>query len=264
MDKRVSLIYCTCDKYESLWANFFYLWKKYWPSFNSQVIFNTESKSFSYTDIKITRPSFSKRELTWSERLYESLESVRTPYVIITLDDFYLKSPVDVNTIEFCVNQMDNDENIKLFTFASQPGKNKPCEFSEYFEERARFATYRINAQIGLWRVSYLKSIIRKYENPWEFELNGSFRSSLYSGKLYALKKNAPLVFDYDWGFLIVRGKINREVADYFETNENITFDDSFLAIDLDQYRDLGKNKKLRIWRLLKYLFRMIISLFRN
>ena len=262
MDKRVSLIYCTCDKYESLWAIFFYLWKKYWPSFASQVIFNSESKEFSYSDINFLRPSFSKHDLTWSERLYECLEAVQSPYVIITLDDFYLKSPVDVDTLQFCVNQMDRDENIKLFTFASQPGNNKACEFSECFEERARFATYRINAQIGLWRVSYLRSIIRKSENPWEFELNGSFRSCFYPGKLYSLKKSAPLVFDYDWGFLIIRGKLNREVANYFLKDSQIVFDESFTDIDMNAYRALGENKRGRFLRMLKYLFKMIMSLF--
>lgn len=28
------------------------------------------------------------------------------------------------------------------------------------------------------WRVDYLKSILRTYENPWQFEISGSFRSA--------------------------------------------------------------------------------------
>lgn len=264
MNQKISLIYCTCDRYEGLWANFFKLWKKYWPSFNSQVILNTESKHFEYEGLDIIRPNFTKTDPTWSERLLESLKKVKTPYVILTLDDFYLKSSVDVGVLEMCIEKMDEDPDIKLFTFAPQPGDNSPCEFSDCFEKRARFATYRINAQLALWRVSYLMKIIKRYETPWEFELNGTFRSILYGGKLYSLKKNAPLVFDYDWGFLIVRGQLNKEVADYFVNTENIVFDDSFGYIDMDAYRALGSNGSGRALRMFKYLFKMVISLFRK
>ena len=71
-------------------------------------------------------------------------------------------------------------------------------------------------------------------------------------------------MFDYDWGFLIVRGQINREVADYFIKNEQLSFDDSFNDIDMDKYRALGQNRKGRIFRMIKYLAKMVISVFRK
>ena len=264
MNNKISVIYCTCDKYERLWAGFFGLWCKYWPDFDASIIINTESKSFSFPGLDIKRPNVEIMGATWSERLYASLESVDTPYVLLTLDDFYIKNPVDTDTLGMCIKQLDVDPNAMLFTFGWQPGKNKACAFSDKFEERARFAPYRVNAQIALWRVSYLKRIIKLYENPWQFELNGSFRSSLYGGKLYSLKKDAPLVFDYDWGFLIVRGQLNREVADYFEQNENIRFGDSISEIDIAAYRKRGEKRNGFKLRKLRYLVEMIISLFRQ
>ena len=264
MNAKVSLIYNTCDRYECLWEGFFRLWKKYWPSFDAQVIFNTETKSFSYEDYNIVRPPFKMIKLTWSERLYESLNMVKTPYVLFTLDDFYIKAPVDTKTLDLCIEQMDKDESIKLFTMGWQPGNNTPCVFSDMFEKRARFAPYRVNAQIALWRVSYLKKIIKRYEKPWEFELNGSFRSSILGGHLFSLKKDAPLVFDYDWGFLVVRGELNKEISDYFEIKEGIGFDSTFSYIDMDAYRALGERRKGSVFRKLKYLWKMIVSLFRR
>ena len=264
MNTQISLLYSTCDRYECLWNGFFRLWEKYWPDFDSKVILNTESKSFSFGKYNIVRPSFSKLNLTWSERIYESLLLVDTPYVLFTLDDFYIKSPVDVNTINMCIEQMNKDKSINLFTFGWQPGKNKACDFSDKFELRGRFAPYRVNAQIALWRVTYLKKIIKLYENPWEFELNGSFRSSIYGGKLYSLKKNTPLVFDYDWGFLVVRGQLNKEVSDYFSTKEKMEFDSTFSYIDMDAYRALGQQRSGNQLRKLRYLWRMIISLFKK
>lgn len=264
MNNKISLIYSTCDRYECLWEGFFKLWEKYWPTFDAQIILNTETKSFSYGIYDIVRPYFDEDNLTWSERLYKSLEVVTTPYILFTLDDFYLKSPVDVQTLDMCIEKMDMDDSIKLFTFGWQPGNNTPCTFSDYFEKRARFAPYRVNAQIALWRVTYLKKIIKCYENPWEFELNGSFRSSLIGGKLFSLKKNAPLVFDYDWGFLVIRGQLNKEVADYFVNKEGIEFDHTFTYINIDAYQALSNQRRGNKRKKLKYLWKMIVSLFRK
>lgn len=36
------------------------------------------------------------------------------------------------------------------------------------------------------------------------------------------MKKDTPLVFDYDYGFLIIRGGVNKKIADYFENKEGI------------------------------------------
>lgn len=265
MTNKISLIFNTCDKYECLWNGFFTLWNKYWPGFDAPIILNTETKEFAFANYSIKRPVFVKETPTWSERLYASLKSVETPYVLLALDDFYLKSPVDTETLNMCIAQMDKDESVKLFTFGWQPGKNRQCEFSDdRFEERGRFAPYRVNAQIALWRVSYLLKIIKLYENPWEFELNGSFRSSIYGGRLFSLKKNAPLVFDYDWGFLIVRGKLNREVSEYFVKNEGIKFDSTFDYIDMDAYRALGVAHSGCLLRKFRYLEKMIASLFKH
>ncbi len=261
MNNKISLIYCTCDKYESLWNGFFSLWQKYWPEFNAPIILNTEEKEFSFGRYSFQRPIFPKMNPTWSERLFASLESVNTPYVIVCLDDFYLKSKVDTETLRMCVERMDADKTVDLFTFGCQPGRNRQCTFSKKFEKRGRFAPYRINAQIGLWRVSYLKKIIKLYENPWEFELNGSFRSSLMGGGIYSLKKHTTLVFDYDWGFLIVRGRLNRKVANYFEENENIKFSSSFLDLDLEAYQSMAKKKNPL--RYVKYLAKMVASIFK-
>lgn len=264
MTNKISLIFNTCDKYESLWSGFFLLWNRYWPNFDAPIILNTETKNFSFANYIIKRPVFIQESPTWSERLYASLKQVDTPYVLLVLDDFYLKSPVDTETLDMCIAQMDKDESIKLFTFGWQPGKNKQCDFNDRFEERGAFAPYRVNAQIALWRVSYLQKIIKLYENPWEFELNGSFRSSIYGGRLFSLKKGAPLVFDYDWGFLIIRGQINRDVADYFEKNEGLSFSPSFRPIDIAEYNALSAEKSKKPARYLKYFSEMVLSLFKK
>lgn len=261
MLEKLSIIYNTCDKYESLWPGFFALWDKYWPECNNKIILNTEEKDFRFGSLNIQRPTNMDKTCSWSQRLLYSLENIETPYVLLVLDDFYIKSKVRLEVLEDCIRRMDADKNVQLFTFAWQPGPNVVEENADIFERRGRWARYKVNAQIGLWRVSYLKRIIRKTENPWQFELNGSFRSGVFGGKCYSLKKEAPLVFDYDWGFLIVRGKVNRKITSYFEKNEKLEFNLPFEDFDESQYCPSLRNK---ITRYLKYGLDMVTSLFRR
>lgn len=259
--EKISIIYNTCDNYECLWPGFFQLWNKYWPGCKNDIILNTETKYYNNENLNIRRPEIESKNCSWSQRLINALDIVNTPYVLLVLDDFYIKSPIKLNKIEECVERMEEDTQIGLFTFAWEPGPNFVDKYDSNFEKRGRFARYRINAQIGLWRVSYLRKIINRFENPWQFELNGSFRSSLYKEKIYSLKKGAPLIFDYDWGFLIIRGKINTKIASYFVNEEKIAMD---LPFETFVEEDYTSPKGLRFFRIIRYAVDMIFSLFRK
>jgi len=257
--KDLTLICSTCDEYSSLWPGFFTLLKRYWPDFDCDVILNTESKKFTFEGFNILTPHQNKFNLSWSMRLLKSLEEVKTEYVLLMLDDFYLKSFVNTTEITHCLEIMTKNDSIKSFVFAWQPGPNKSSRFNSY-EQRGRFAPYRVNAQIGIWSVKYLKKIIREKETPWQFEVNGSFRSSILGGKLFSIKKNEIKVFDYDYGFLVIKGKLNKKIVDYFSQIEKINFDLNFdYYIDSDE--KILVNSQFRWLKYIKYAYQMIISL---
>ena len=248
MRNHCSIIYNTCDKYECLWDGFFTLLDKYWANCDLKIILNTEKKVFSYGELSIERHIFFNAGVSWSQRIINSLNSVHTPYVIMILDDFWLKAPVDVQEIQRCINLMENDRKIQCINFAPQPAPNKQYRNEQRYEKRGRLAQYRINAQIALWRVDYLKNIMRSYENPWQFELSGSFRSVLHGGTLLSIKRGERSPFIYDYGFLIVRGMINKELAEYFAKNEGINVEFPFKEYNAEEYYDNKSGKFLRVY----------------
>lgn len=261
MRDMLSIIYNTCDKYECLWNGFFRLLDKYWNCQDIKIIFNSELKEFAYGKFNIERPKGANTNVSWSQRVINSLTSVSTPYVIMMLDDFYLKAPVDTAEIYRCIELMEKDRNIKGITYAPQPEPSKPYRDEKRYVQRGRFAPYRINAQISLWRVDYLMDIMRSYESPWQFELSGSFRSSIKGGTLLSIKQGERAPFVYDCGFLIVRGMINRELATYFEKNEGLEFEFPFKEYNSEEYYD---NKKGKSKRILVYARDAVASLFKK
>ena len=125
--EKVTIIYNTCDKYECLWDGFFTLLERYWEGVeNYTIIFNTESKNYSFNKLKIKGTQKVPSSTPWSKRLLNSLTSVKTPYVLMMLDDFYLKSSVDIGVLYKDVSILEKNKDIKCITYAWQPGPNKP------------------------------------------------------------------------------------------------------------------------------------------
>lgn len=261
MRNKCSIIYNTCDKYEYLWDGFFHLLDKYWSNCDMKIIFNTEHKDFAYGQFRIERPMNTNTGVSWSQRIINSLNSVSTPYVIMILDDFWLKASVDTNEIQRCIDVMENDRKLHCINFAPQPAPNKKYRNEQKYEKRGRCAAYRINAQIALWRVDYLKSIMRSYENPWQFELSGSFRSMIKGGTFLSIKQGERSPFVYDYGFLIVRGMYNKELAEYFREKEGLKVDFPLKEYNAKEYYD---NKNGKFGRLLGYFKDAVISLWKK
>lgn len=258
----LSIIYMSCDRYKSLWRGFFTLLDRYWPECDLNIILDSESEHFSYGRLNISEPLFCGNGVPWSSRLLMSLEKAETPFVLLMMDDFYIKSPVDIHEIEKCVRRMKENSKVKGFVLTSEPGPNKSVSKYDRFEQRGRFATYRITAAMGIWRVDYLKKIIRRTESPWQFEINGSFRSSIYGGILYSKKEDTAPIVDTDHGFLVIRGKQNRELVDYFNKVEDLNLNLDFDFIENGNI--VIKKNMAHYLRLVKYLFSMVWSLFKK
>ena len=95
MNTNVSVVFCTCDKYEDLWDNFFRLFKKYWPEFDGEIVFNTDTKRYAVDGLHIVYSETPHESFAWSNMLAHCLKACTYDKVLIVLDDFYLKAPVD-------------------------------------------------------------------------------------------------------------------------------------------------------------------------
>lgn len=224
INDKVSMIFCTCDAYADLWENFFVLLKKYWPEFDGEIILNTESKVFQYEGYAISQPLNCGKQLSWSERLSLSLRRAQNPYVLIMLEDFYLKAPVNHKRFIETLEYMKAHSDVASITYLREPGASRVQKELPGFCVRKQFCLYKLTAHITLYRKEYLLSLLKKGESAWEFEVNGTFRSWFRWGKTLCPPDNRSAIFPYDFGSLILRGKYYGPVKRYFEKRENLVF----------------------------------------
>ena len=255
----VTIVFCSCDAYSDLWGNFFELLKKYWPEYDGEIILNTETKEFRYEGTQISKPLNCARDVSWSDRLSLSLKRVKTPYTLIFLDDFYLKNKVKhfefLKTLEY----MKANQDIASITYLKEPGAKKAVQDLDGFINRSQFALYKMTAHITLYRTDYLKKILKYNESAWEFEVNGTIRSWFNKGKFLCPIDNFNVIFPYDFGSLIIRGKYLKPIKEYFENEEGCVFEDHRSVVEEWISESNGS-----IFVKLKYLIKGLISIFKK
>lgn len=222
------LLLCSCDSYSDTWDAFFDLLSIYWQDLPYKVYLNTETINYKpihkYSfEIKTINTS---KNISWSKRLIKVLNVIEEDYVLMMLDDFFCKSPVQTQAIENLIQIMENDTSIASFQLtASRKAQEENIDIAEELSlnlmPKKGWKTHFIPT---VWRKSVLKKWLRPWESIWGFEGYGSQRARIwnYNDKVFTV--DSPIIYDYPWidkCSVIVHGKwyASPIVDQLFESN---------------------------------------------
>ena len=157
LNNRITILVNSCDTYDDLWFAFFTLLKKYWNPLDIPIILNTESVDCFYDGLNIKCVHPQDKNVPYGERLLNALKYVDTEYVIIMLDDFFLRESVNADDITQIVNWMDNDKNIVYFNCDCTP-VYADWEVEKYpgYKRIPWGNEYTLNMQVAVWRTKKL------------------------------------------------------------------------------------------------------------
>lgn len=226
------LLVSSCDAYADCWLPFFTLLATYWRPCDCEIYLNTETRSFSHPALDIHCPRVglaASHELTWSERLLRCLDTIPYETVLYLQEDYFIKDTVDVTLIESFA-QLMRQEHISHISLergtAITPGDKTPYRFLSLMHKSA---AYRISTQAGLWKVSALRSNLRRHETVWEFEEYGTKRARrnheifLFLNEEYQkLHDQKPIAYDPTG---VVQGQWARNVVEELFAAHNIDVD---------------------------------------
>ena len=173
-----TVLVSSCDKYSDLWRPLFNLFYKYWPDCTYPVFLITEEKKIEIDGVKSL--SLGKNK-DWSSLILDSLGVVESPYVLLMLEDFFIRRNVDSTKIDELLELMEQD-NISMLRLIPRPGPSVKVVGEDRYGAISANAPYRVSTQAALWRVDILKALLKIGESAWEFEINGTVRSEKYRG----------------------------------------------------------------------------------
>ena len=214
-DKITCLIF-SCDKFSDLWESNVMLYNKNWANRDFETYIVTDKPSDKVLNgVKIISAG---SDVEWSERLKFALRYINTPYVFITLDDYFLIKTVNSKVINEYIDLMTNREYDYLRLF-SDPVRSAKEEIEGYkgVHRIENSYEYSVNLYQGIWNFKFLHYCLREPQNAWHFEV--SLRDSAIS---YNAKCIVSLNDDYKVLDVVRKGKLLRNAAKYFKQHPGI------------------------------------------
>lgn len=252
IDKDCTVLVCSCDSYEDAWEPFFKLFDKYWPDCPLEILLNTESKKYSYKNLNIhCLQKFDNTNVPYGKRMIFHLKQIKTPFTLVLMDDFFIRSSVNVNKLEQVIKWMKNDPRAAVFSFqAIEDELNKPSDKYKGYNIRPICGEYKFNFQAAIWRTDYLLHSWKSHETPWEWETVANFRSFNTKYDFYVLQSDEDTPIDYGFrnsGMGIFRGKWVKDSVEQLFKENDINIDYSVRGFYEKEDKNIVRIKKTRL-----------------
>lgn len=165
-----TVLVASCDAYADVLGPFAALWRKYWPDCPFETVLVTETAPAAAG--AFDRVVACGGGLNWCRRLVVALEQVKTPYVLLLCDDYYLVAPVDT---ELILRRLDQARRFDAANLRLIPNPVTKIPFREGLRAYAKNTAYCVATQAGLWNRASLLRLAAGRASIWEFERHGSF-----------------------------------------------------------------------------------------
>lgn len=264
LDRKVTILVNSCDAYSDIWPLFFSAIKDYWPN-HPNIVLNSETiKCEDKVKVNTHLLSLSRNNDSWGFRLRETLKDIKTEYVFTLFDDFIMEDYIDENELLRIVNAMENDSSISV-VYLTKINISKKEKSNLFFEEnKNKYAElennvdFRLNSAPGIWRVQELIKYTGTIENPWAWEVFGTYKTFNIQEKFYCVGDGDIDVFKYNYnkGGAIYRGKWVGEVV--LEKNEKYQLNIDFNKRGFSNSND--HEKRSILWKIsfLKLGYKMV------
>ena len=211
LTNRMTLLIHSCNAYSDLWDGQVTLLERNWKDRNiPTVILTDENKNnYRYDNVEILCAGEGK-EIT--ERLAAALPHIKTEYVFVTLDDYYLLQPVNNDRIAYLLDQMDAQSLDYIRLFPVPPSKDSIGDglYKIHYEEKK--SSYYVNLYAGIWRKSFIEKTLGDKRNAWQYEVS-------LTPLVRELKTPCAMTYGNEYVFLDVvrKGKLLHKAYRYFK-----------------------------------------------
>jgi hypothetical protein len=168
------LVIISCDAFRETWPPFMRLWDKFGGGRGQQVFLITESASFAARpDVKVVHPRAAEYQGSsdWIGMVASGLRQIDAEYLYFTLDDFFLKGPIDWARIDsYARVAVRNGCDTVTLGVHDTTRRGRDVGLGELLEVEAT-SPYWLTTSPALWKRSSLLSVLgNRHGSAWQFE----------------------------------------------------------------------------------------------
>ncbi len=210
MQDKLSVLISSCDKFSDLWDENIRAYQKYWVDNPCDTYLVTDRKTkWSAPNVNVI---FSEGQDDFPLRIKFALDSITTPYVLLTLDDYFLIEPVENKKLVYLLERMQKEHIQYLSLYNRRVTKKHQYQLLEKLITIDLQKKYALTLYPAIWEVEFLKKTIQDNLNPWLYEV---------SLTQTAVKENAncqaSLAGVYNILDVVRKGKVLHKAQRYFK-----------------------------------------------
>lgn len=235
LSSQLTLVVSAYHAYSDFLACNIALLQKYWPDCEVEKICALDVETDA---MKALLPFFDKVVVDETSvggknmlRVQKALELVKTPYVLLILDDFLLYDRIHNEDLSAMVAfaEAHNAGSISLiYKNSERQNFNAPSREAPVLKESPSDDPYRISLRSVFWKTEYVKKFADRYPSPSDFERLGSTYSLSLPETIYTVVRGREIYPNLD---IIQRGK--------FRLNSTAFLRKEGLSYDTDRWPDL-------------------------
>jgi hypothetical protein len=168
----LAVLVTSCDKYEEAWHPFFTLLNKYWPELTNKKYLISNKKTYNHSNII---PVQIPDEKSWADNMHEALDRIEENYIMIFIEDYMITEKANHQKVKEYYDLMRKESAAYLKLQPNDYEKAHPDNKGVAYMGQTQ--EHRTALQLAIWRKDILRELLKKGENPWQFELDGNERS---------------------------------------------------------------------------------------
>lgn len=211
----LSILICSCDEYDDVWPPFFFFFNRHWPDCPWPLYLMTNNKDYNYPGLEIIKVG----QGAWGTRFLRAVSRVKTKYILILMEDYFLLEKPDENFINQAID-FASENNASYLRLYPCPGPDRITAALEDIDigEINKHSDYRVSLQAAIWDVDYINRLARKDDSPWDFEISGSERTNQMDDRLYSVSTETRYPISY-YCTAVVKGCWKKEAVKMCRNN---------------------------------------------
>lgn len=211
---QLTLLILSCDNFSDLWDGNIKLLEQNWPDRNIRTCIVTDKpteRRFDNIEV-IAVPDAAE----WSDRLAYAVSQVKTDFVMVTLDDYFLIQPVSDEIIMERLKLM-KENGLSYLRLYPRPRRatRKPLAGCPQIFRIDTDENYSVNLYTSIWAKNFLEYAVRESRNAWRFEVSLPRRAREYGAKCAVSYHPDYVILD-----VVRKGKLLHKAVRYFKKHD--------------------------------------------
>lgn len=168
MNSKLTVLISSCDAFSDLWDAHLAFYHQNWEMKECRTVLVTDKptdRAFDDVDIIVAEEG-----MDFPLRIKYALDSIKTPYVLLTLDDYFLISKSKRDDISTLLHYAETDKIDYLQLYDRRKINPKKYEKIGVLHDINLSDKYAVNLYPAIWSVEFLRKTVKDNVSPWLYE----------------------------------------------------------------------------------------------